>query len=250
MKASLHRDVDASEPLFLGVYPLTHAVQCICIVHAVLCVFVISTTSSVVSIDLGPLIVSPALQVACSAWCVLGISIIAGAVSACRAEQELPLKVYFYYWLVSTAAFFMLWWHVIGSAAYDCKVVMSERQSQRLARSQAFTCLLSESMWLFAMLVCLALAGVAANTIWQLRELLRHRDQLADSLDYNNDPLVRRIRKSHSDRRYGAESAELPEHLPVSHALEEQRNPRLGQVPAWGQVPIEETNLQKAGWGY
>mmetsp|Transcript_79798 Transcript_79798/g.222138 ORF Transcript_79798/g.222138 Transcript_79798/m.222138 type:complete len:239 (+) Transcript_79798:141-857(+) len=221
-------------PLVLGTYPMTKAVQAICVVHALGCLFVLATSSSVVAIEVANFKLSPTVQVVCGAWSVLGIMVIVGALLGCNSRQEFPVRAYYYYCVVSTIAFGVLLWYVAATAnGRDCGVSRSTMQSQRMGRS--LTCGMVNSALFLAVLAVLALCAFATYTVWQLKEYLWQREQ-AEPLLGLEDPTVKKLRGTFA---YGVDDITGDNKQATDMGPDKMwSNPNPGFQPAWGEVPI------------
>mmetsp|Transcript_20164 Transcript_20164/g.52859 ORF Transcript_20164/g.52859 Transcript_20164/m.52859 type:complete len:234 (+) Transcript_20164:104-805(+) len=220
-------------PLFLGMYPITLGAQVICSIHAVVCIFCVATASSAVTFKLGLYEVPPELQVAVSAWHLVGIAVIAGAFVGLSRYDSAPITVYFYYLVVSTLAWGFLCFKLMDAGA-QCKFVQDNMESQRVGLS--FACAMVSAAWISAMFLALAVAAYANYTIYQLREFLLQSDEAGYLLD-REDGVAKGLREGR-DLGIPRRAARAEREPPIAYA-----SPAQGPQPGWGSVAIRSTAM-------
>mmetsp|Transcript_14137 Transcript_14137/g.34362 ORF Transcript_14137/g.34362 Transcript_14137/m.34362 type:complete len:201 (+) Transcript_14137:69-671(+) len=169
---------------FCGCCTLLFGVEFIAGLHLLLAVLTISFVSSMEPIEIVGITVSPIVQVAQGAWCLLGIPIIIGAGVGGLYRIESHLRVYFYYLcgcfiidLVYAVGFV-----VTGSV---CAALIAPEVQKMGA---AFVCGLTDTFFFFWMLIVFVILGYFIFTIWSAAEevarsnfpeLLHHKDALS-----------------------------------------------------------------------
>jgi len=220
-------------PLFLGMYPITLGAQLICVAHAAICIFCVATASSVVTFKLGLFAVPPELQVAVSAWHLIGVAVIAGAFVGVSENQVMPVAAYFYYLLATTLAWGCTAFKLLQSGA-ECKFVQENLQSQRVGLS--FECAMVSAAWVSSLFLFFTIAGYANYSIYQLKEHLAQQEEAGYLLD-KEDPVAKGLR-SGRDVGLPRRAARVERDPPISYA-----SPPAGSQPAWGSVSIRSTAM-------
>jgi len=199
-------------PLFLGRYPLSYGVQCICAFHFCVCVFLISMASSVMPVSVGTFVISANMQVVVASYHVLGVLVIAGALVGLAQAHEYPLRHYFYY-LCGTCAGIVALLLFMLSEGSQCHLVSKNLQTERIGMS--FECGWVSATWFFVVFAGLSMAVYATWMVWHWKEYLWTRAQSAHLRGYE-DPAITQHRAfgalddpdAHSkflDERYGEE---------------------------------------------
>merc|ERR1740117_1885009 len=93
-------------PLFLNAFPLSDGIVAICVINFLVNAFVVACASSVVPVTIWAWQVSPLVQTLLSAWSVVGISLIVGALVGVWTYSELPMRPYCYWLSLSTLGLF------------------------------------------------------------------------------------------------------------------------------------------------
>lgn len=157
-------------------------VRVVIVIHALICLFIISTASSIVELRFGGVVVSPEIQVALAAWCVLGISIIVGAWVGINGRHDFPLQVYVYYSLVNFLLLCALFFFLIETST-EC-VTSGDRTAQRVGLS--LTCGMTMVLAFVALLAVIAIAAYAIYLCWHLQESLK-QEELDEVVRENKD---------------------------------------------------------------
>mmetsp|Transcript_11938 Transcript_11938/g.31569 ORF Transcript_11938/g.31569 Transcript_11938/m.31569 type:complete len:231 (-) Transcript_11938:90-782(-) len=217
-------------PLFLGSLPLELGVQVICTIHTLFCIFFVAGASSVVTADFGFFEVGPELQVALSAWHLLGVMLIAGTLVGTAWRQDWPLQAYFYYLVCCFAAacFVVV---KIFQVAGDCSIVSAAgHQSQRVGVD--FSCGMVASLYELTGLAGLMCVGYAAFIVWQLKEHILESEH-AQHLLAHESSLAKRLRAAQyvGGNKSPHEAAAFASYV----------SPSQGLQPAWGSVTIRST---------
>jgi len=252
--APIKLEYEEPPPLFFGVYPLTVGVQVICGFHALLCLFFISTASSVVNLHVDRYEVPASLQVVISAWHMLGITVIVGALIACRWRQEFPMQLYFYYLLLSDLAWGVATIWVAQQGDY-CGLVSESLSSQRVGLGMS--CAMVSAIWFLGLLSIWVVVAYCCYLVWQMKEHLRLREA-AQLLSHHEDPLVKEVREGKylgaggkrrnpyeefDTERYAQLHCEsdlglVPPSDPAAWAT-----PTPGQQPDWGMLQVRSVKL-------
>jgi len=229
-------------PLFFGVYPLTVGVQIICAFHFLACIAVIAGASSVVTLRVFSNEVSPLLQVLLSAWHILGISVIVGAVISCSTRNEFPMRVYFYYLLITD----LVWAAFTVSIAIQgssCALVSENRSTQRIGLS--FSCEMVSAIWFFGLLTVSVIVAYCCWSVYHLKEHLASKDA-AQNLLHHEDEEVKSIRAGHH--------LGLGQHRNPYEDFDEQKHSRNHQEEAYNTFKNPSAWImprpgQQANWG-
>lgn len=191
MKLAANGDVPCGDhhhpPLFLGSYPLSAGVQAICGCHFLACLFVVATASSVVTLEVWDLKLSPRFQIVLSAWHIIGISVAASAFVATLWQQALPLRVYFYYLVAATCSWLAVVVLFFQEGA-TCALVTVDHESQRVGLSM--TCGLVSTCWELWSITVLVGAAYACYSVWHLAEFFAERELAHDLFEFG-DPLAK-----------------------------------------------------------
>lgn len=211
-----------SETLFLGRYSLESGVFVICVVHAVICLVVLSISSSVVSLKLSHVQVTPQEQTWVAAWHLLGVGLLAGSMIGISERQELPVRCYFYYLLASALAVVGLCIFVLTMNG-DCPVSKSH-MAERVGVS--LNCGLKSMGVLFALIFWSMGMAYALSLVWELKEKYRHLQRSA-LLGSETQSFLDSIRNGGQE----------------TNKLNKWAQPTPGSVPMWGTLPLKTASL-------
>lgn len=175
-------------PLCCGAFSLTLGIELICLCHLVTTIGIIASVSSVETIDLGNIVVSPNVQVLIAAWATAGIPVVVGAGVGVLYRIEAFLNTYFWY-LCLTLAIELMWFVKFLISGSVCST-LSPRDVERLGT--AFVCGLTDTFALFWGLIAIGLTGYFIYIVWSAKEdvrkgywpdLLRYRDSWKATAD-------------------------------------------------------------------
>jgi len=156
--------------LFLGLYPLTFGVRCICFIHFLLCVALVGCCSSVMPLSLGGMIISTLWQEVFGAWSLIGCTLIMGAVVCTFTRHEFGLRMYFFYGL-STDVCLAVALVGITTLGSECAWTSDSTETQRIGMS--FPCAMASATAFFVVLSLLSVALYASYVVWHLWECIR-----------------------------------------------------------------------------
>jgi len=247
--ASMKLEYGEPPPLFFGVYPLTLGVQIISVCHFFVCLFCIGFASSVVTFYIANFEVSPTLQVFLSAWHMLGLTLIVGALIGTSWRQEFPLRLYAYYLVVSSLGWLVLVLRV-AQQGDRCSLVTETRETQRSGLS--FSCGMVSAMWFCGLLCILVLCSYCCYSVWQLKDFMWQRESSQHLLGHEAD-FVQGLREgrhlgggqsrnpyrgfdfqAHAEESHRHEGpAAVPLNDPAAWAM-----PQPGAQPRWGGMAI------------
>jgi len=158
-------------PGVLGGCSLLTAVEFICLVHLIVCIVIVSTASSVTSVDYAGVRISGYMQCINAAWFLAGIPvIIVGGVGAVF-RVAFQLKVYLAY-LVVTFFVVLFWLGVLIIYGNACNTILPT--SGQYKKQALMVCQAGNGMVIFWMLV---LVGVVAGSIYLVWSMLQYVNQ-------------------------------------------------------------------------
>lgn len=160
-------------PNVIGGLSLTAAVELLCAAHLLVCLTVVAQVSSVESITVGGLRVSPTNQCITAAWFLLGVPmIIHGGVGAVyRVESH--LTAYMTY-LLGCVALAMVWAAAFVRYGNTCTTLQPDRGS---AKAVSFVCGITNAMVIFWLVLIVVMVAGAAYLVWSMAEYIRKRTE-------------------------------------------------------------------------
>mmetsp|Transcript_143260 Transcript_143260/g.249867 ORF Transcript_143260/g.249867 Transcript_143260/m.249867 type:complete len:229 (-) Transcript_143260:96-782(-) len=189
VRRQLQMEYGEVPPLFLNAFPLSHGVVFIMLVHLVICVSFVATVSSIVPVSIYNYVVSPDLQVLIGAWHLLGITLIIGGLIGVKTFYEFPVRMYFYFIVVSNLAVFVLMLCMVSGASGTsiCDMISWEMQSQRVGVS--FRCGWLVATWVTIILCFLAVTSYCGYMVYHWAEFLNHRDHSLHLLAHESEDM-------------------------------------------------------------
>lgn len=161
-------------PGVLGVFPITVVVECICAIHLILCIIFVGTASSVSSVHVATMTITPVIQCLNAAWYLAGIPVIvlAGVGTIYRIEQ---LVRYYFWYLVASFLMCIVWIAFFIRRGSICHSIISTSGDVQMGAN--FICGLTDGFAVFWMLVLLWFLGWATYFVWSMVEYIRVRSE-------------------------------------------------------------------------
>jgi hypothetical protein len=221
----------SNAPLCCGAFSLLVGVELICLVNLLVAVFVIATVSSVISVTVGNIVISPNVQVLVAAWAAAGIPLVVGAGVGIAYRIEVFLRCYFWY-IAATIAIqgvFFIKFLISGSV---CST-FAPKDLERLGTT--FVCGMTDTFALFWGLIAIGISSYFLYIVWAAQmdikkgywpELMKYRDAWnisTDGIPYVPAPIV---------------GSQLPAaKLPLGSVA------RPFPQPAYGSVPVRTRSV-------
>jgi len=215
---SMGGEYDEHPPLFLGMYPLTIGVQVVCLVHALICILVVSLSSSVVSVEIAGIVVSPHVQACIAAWHLLGVAFATAALVGTSLRQSQALQAYLCYLLGATLAWCAVMSQVFQATA-GCDLLTANHESQRTGMS--FSCGIQAAMLDTCAVTVLVGALYACWMVWHLKDDMCLREGEEQRLD-REAPLMKKLQGNFASGMAVGNVGSQP-----------------GPQPQWGSVRIQ-----------
>lgn len=160
-------------PTLCGICSITAAVEVLCLLHLILSIVIVTEVSSVKLATWGGLLISPSLQCAVGAWCLIGIPIIihAGVGAIYRVESNMvPYMLY----LAGTFVGLLVWVICLFSYGFSCTTTQAVGYSSEVA---SVVCSMSTAGSIIAYIAGVGGVAFAVYLVWSMKEFIRVRQE-------------------------------------------------------------------------